>query len=176
MARRGPRLVRGPKRSTQWLFMDPSRNTMAAASTAVFRSSLNAAALALRPFTVVRSIITLTLGSDQQAASEDYDAAFGMCVVSDQARAIGVTAIPTPMTDLGSDLWFFHQILSGSFNFVTGIGIDAQGIVPTAHQTFESKAMRKVEEGQDLAVVVETSAISLGAIMYSAGRILIKLH
>jgi len=37
--------------------------------------------------------------SDQFVATEGYEIAIGMAVVSDQALAIGVTAVPTPFTD-----------------------------------------------------------------------------
>jgi len=40
----------------------------------------------------------------------------------------------------------------------------------------DSKAMRKVEDGQDLIRVVETSSISLGVAIVYSGRALIKLH
>ncbi len=169
---RGGRQVR----DTLWIALAPGRDTLAAASTAAFIASLDAFGLSLRPFTIVRSLIHLSIHSDQVAASENFDAAFGMAVVSDQAVAIGVTAIPTPMTDIESDLWFFHQILHGRFEFISGVGTDSQGVVPPGGHTFESKAMRKVEQGQDLAIVVETSAVSLGAVVYNAGRILVKLH
>jgi len=176
MARNRSRIVRGVRRETAWLFIASRRVTMAGASTAVFTASLNAAALAARPFTVIRTLLHLSLKSDQVAQTEAFDAAAGMCVISDQASAIGVTAVPTPMTDLGSDLWFFHKILDGEFLFSSGVGFEAQGVVPSGGITVESKAMRKINDDSDLAIVTETSAVSIGAIMYLAGRLLIKLH
>jgi len=41
---------------------------------------------------------------------------------------------------------------------------------------YDSRAMRKVPEGSDIAVVIETSAVSLGAVVQTAGRVLVKLH
>ena len=35
-------------------------------------------------------------------------------MVSDQAVAVGVSAIPTPVTELSSDLWFVHQWIMNS--------------------------------------------------------------
>ncbi len=169
---RGGRQVR----ETQWIFLQPGRDVMAASSTAAFVASLNAAALALRPFTVVRTIMHLSLKSDQTGVTEAFDASYGVAVVSDQSVAIGITAIPTPMTDMGSDLWLFHQILDGQFLFISGVGVDPNGVSPPGGITYESRAMRKVSSDQDLVFVTETSAASLGATMYSAGRILIKLH
>jgi len=45
-----------------------------------------------------------------------------------------------------------------------------------AQYSIDSKAMRRVEEGQDLIIVAEFSAAGAGFILAVAGRILIKLH
>ena len=173
--RRSNRVFRGGsfRRETQWLAGGPVRNTLAVGSTAVLTQSLTAAELALRPFTIVRTRGILHVESDQTAAQEFMHAGIGMCVVSDQAIAIGVTAIPTPMTDRVSDLWFLYEEIFNSFLFG-----DATGFITPAgvRSVFDSRAMRKVEEGEDIAVVKETSAISTGAIVTSAFRMLIKLH
>ena len=47
--------------------------------------------------------------SDQSAATELFIGNLGLAVVSDQATAVGVTAVPTPATDRGSDLWFLIE-------------------------------------------------------------------
>ena len=58
------------RRETVW-FGDVYTNTaVAAANTAVLLSSLNAAALALRPFTIVRTRGQLSIRTDQTAATE----------------------------------------------------------------------------------------------------------
>ncbi len=103
---------RGSKtRETVWFQVTETRTTSASANTATLVTTLNAAALAFRPFTVIRTHMTLFVSSDQTGAGENYDVGYGSCVVSDQAAAIGITAVPTPFTDLGSDLWFLHQIM-----------------------------------------------------------------
>ncbi len=162
------------RRQTQWLELEPVRVTMGAASTAILLNSLNTVEKALRPFTVVRARGILHAASDQSVATEFWHATFGFAVVSDQAVAIGVTALPTPDTDRESDLWFVYEELASQFEFKTAVGFDATaGIL----KSWDSKAMRKVEEGQDIAVVTETSAVSAGgALFMSAGRVLIKLH
>jgi len=76
------------RRESIWLTGGFQITGIATASTAVFVASLNAAALALRPFTVVRTRGHLYLRSDQIAAAEAYDISYGMAVVSDQASAI----------------------------------------------------------------------------------------
>ena len=69
---------------------------------------LNAAALALRPFTVVRTRANLIIRSDQQAASELFEVAYGETVVSEQASAAGVVSVPTPVTEDASD-WHVYD-------------------------------------------------------------------
>jgi len=163
------------RRETAWLGGDGSSTALATPSAVVLISSLNAAALQLRPFTVVRTRGLVGVSSDQQAATEDYGGAFGICVVSDQAIAIGVTAVPTPITDDNSDLWFMIERVHGRFSFGSNIGFREVG----QFRTFDSRAMRKVEEGQDLSGVVESEAAGYtasGCIFKAYARILIKLH
>ena len=175
-SRRSGFTTRGGRSVRESLWFDgPVFNTnMGAASTAVLVSSLSAAALALRPFTVVRTRGSMFLETDQQAASEFYQAAIGCCVVSDQAVAIGVTAVPTPFTDQSSDLWYVYEVLMGKLRVGTPSPVELfeSGIF----KDYDSKAMRKVEEGQDLIAVIETSSISLGCTMGHSSRTLIKLH
>ena len=158
------------RRESRWLDVPTVEATLAGAPTAVITNSLTAIELALRPFTVVRSRLSLLVNSDQSAATETYGAAIGMAVVSDQAAAIGVTAVPTPITDQASDLWFLYELAFGRLQFK-----DATGIVEVGQlQLIDSRAMRKVEDGQDLVIVVENTIA--GAVTTSGGRVLIKLH
>jgi len=157
---------RSIRRLTTWLQFQVVQSTLATgASTLVF--GLNAAAEALRPFTIVRSHFMFLLRSDQSAAVEHQVAAWGIAVVSDQASAIGVTAVPTPLTDLASPLWFLHQLVASDESEV----VDKTR--PQQVKYVDSKAMRKVEIGQDVVIVVENAALD-GIIATVAGRMLIK--
>ena len=160
------------KRLTSWFQFQPVRTVLTASGgTLIF--SLNAPALALRPFTVVRSRFELWIQSDQEAVSENQCAAVGMAVVSDQAVAVGVSAIPTPITDMGSDLWFVHQILNSKVTIITAVGAFSEG----QGYSVDSKAMRKVDIGQDLVVVAElSSATSSGFDINIGGRMLVKVN
>ena len=164
------RMSRGPKRKTLWLQFEPLDTTLSAATSAAILFSLNAAALALRPFTIVRSHFEILLRSDQGAAVEQQNGGFGLAVVSDEAVAVGVTAVPTPISQLGSSLWFLHQLYMAQESHVTDV---AQ---PAGVYSIDSKAMRKVEVGQDIIVVAENSAIGLGCTLAAGGRILIKTN
>ncbi len=162
----------GPRRKSVWLAFQPGQDTITAASTALFVGQLSAADLALRPFTIVRTRGVIHYRSDQVAASEAYGMNYGMAVVSDQASAIGVTAIPTPVTDMSSDLWFLMQQMTSRFEFADATGFIESGQV----LTYDSKAMRKVDIGEDVVVVAETASVHLSCRFIDSFRMLVKLH
>ena len=157
-------------RRTSWLDIPLGTDTIAGGGVNLV-ASLTAAELARRPFTIERTHLWIHITSDQLAADEFQFGAVGMAVVSDQALAIGVTAVPTPVTDLASDLWFLHQIIGAEFTLNTAVGFDANGghIVEV-----DSRAKRKVNDGQDVIVVAELAGISFGALVRIGGRLLIK--
>ncbi len=138
------------RKSTWFEFADASTSQSAQGGNIVF--SLNAAALALRPFTVVRTLFEMHVSSDQSAGGERQIGAIGIAIVSDEAVAVGVGAVPTPVTQLGSDLWFAHRYLMCSGSAVN------DGVVGCPF-SFDSKAMRKVDVGQDLVVVLERDLV-----------------
>ena len=158
------------KRLTSWFQFQPVEiQQIGAGGTILF--SLNAAALALRPFTIVRTRFELALWSDQAAAIEEQTAGFAMAVVSDQASAIGVSAVPTPITDMASDLFFVYQLLYADESNLT----DRTRLA--TRMTIDSKAMRKVDIGQDLVVVAELdSGTSDGWFIKAGGRMLVKVN
>ena len=174
MARRftGPSRGRtGSRRQSLWIAAVSSSTTITAANGATIVSSLNVAALALRPFTIVRTRGWMHVRSDQLATGEFYEATYGGIVVTDQAVTAGVASVLSPETDGGSD-WFFYETLGGFFNFATSVGNQDIG----QSKVFDSKAMRKVDLGEDLITVMEASSVSLGVTMVDQFRILIKLH
>ncbi len=156
-------------RLTEWFELSAGGITSTAVGGTIV-ASLNAAALALRPFTVVRQYYELMVRSDQAAAIEVQVGAFGVCVVSDQASGIGVTAVPTPVTDAASDLWMLHQWFMADASTLTDRTIGA------GHYSVSSKAMRKVNGDEDVVIVQEFDASGSGFTLTSAGRLLVKLH
>jgi len=172
MARKSGNVFRGNRlrRATQWLEAPFVSTTLASTNAVALTLVMTAAELALRPFTVVRIRGRMHVRSDQTGALESYGAMMGFCVVSDQAVAIGVSAVPTPDTDLASDAWMLHESVIGSFGFISGVGVLELG----QSVTYESKAMRKVEEGFQLIQVMECP-VNSGTVQ-DVGRVLIKLH
>ncbi len=159
------------RRETTWLDLIPTQATLPSAGSASLLFTLSTLELAMRPFTVVRTHLEIALFSDQAAAIEVQRAGVGIAVVSDQAVGIGITAIPTPITDMESNLWFLHQLIYADESALT------DRTRPEKTMSIDSKAMRKVEIGDDLVVVVESVVtISSGSIFVVGGRILIKNH
>jgi len=160
------------KRETSWLDLPPTAVQLGAASSSLFLQ-LTTAEKAKRPFTIERTHLTILVTSDQQIATETQIGAFGACVVSDQAAAIGITAIPTPIIDLASDLWFLHEMIFNDFTFATAASYQASaGRV----YTIDSHGKRKVNDDQDIVFVGEASTISDGLLFTIGGRLLIKEH
>jgi len=160
------------RRETVWLTIPYQATSIGAASTAVLAGTLNAAGLALRPFTIVRVRGFFHVRSDQNAAEETWGMSMGYSVVSDQASAIGVTAVPTPEADRDSDLFFVYESVVGWQGISSGTSAGELGI----GKEFDSKAMRKVEQGQDVAIAVETPAVVSAGVITESARMLIKLH
>ena len=175
MAGRRTTHFRGTKtrRLTMWIAGQEAANTLAGAGSEVLSGSFNAAALALRPFTIIRVRGIIGISSDQGTAGEDQSAAYGICVVSDQAIAAGVASIPSPNTDQGSDLFFVYEDLVASMFVASNAGVEPQFMTS---RTFDSKAMRKVNDDQDIAVVKANTTLSDGTVVYDRFRMLLKLH
>ena len=116
----------------------------------------------------MRSHFSFWLRSDQSAAIETQNAAIGLAVVSDEAAAVGITGVPLPVTASASSLWFlYHAIQADESSFITGIKSGQFNKV-------DSKAMRKVEVGQDIVVVIENGGVGFGTIVGLSGRLLVK--
>jgi len=171
-ARRSGLVLRGGRQVRETLWGDVvSTFTTLAPGGAVLLNVTGTIFLNLRPWTIVRSRGFLHLGSDQTPSVEQQAADFGICVVSDQAVGIGITALPTPVTDRASDLWQTYVTLMGE----STRAISGNGGYGTE---YDSKAMRKVEDGSQLVFIIEAEAAALtqGCNVRHSGRILIKLH
>ena len=158
------------RRETVWAQGTFLSTTLASTNAVAITAQLSAAGLALRPFTIVRTRGYLSVKSDQTSVAEVYGVQMGFAVVSDQALGVGVSAVPTPDADGQSDLWFVYESLWGDFEVTTDIGRLEMG----QRMAYDSKAMRKVEEGQDVVQVMECPHTS--ALVRDAFRMLLKLH
>jgi len=169
---RGRGRLGAQRRETLWAPIPFTQTTITGSGVALVATA-SAAEDALRPYTIVRTHLHMSILSDQVVAAEEQIVAVGMGVVSDQASAIGATAIPTPVTDLGSDVWYLHHWLMNSFTLLSAVGFQDAG---NQQETYDSKAMRRVEDGFDNFLAIEAPASSDGVVVSLMGRQLLKLH
>ena len=118
--------------------------------------------------TRVRGLISIT--SDASIVVEQQIGAWGMIVVSDEAVAIGVTAIPSPVFDAANDGWFVWVPFAQQSSFSTGAGFQG-GLYHV-----DSKAQRIVQEGSQIAVVVENSSAVHGLSIMQNIRLLARFR
>ena len=177
MARRSPTgrfpaLRQGRRREMVWLPLSPV-NTSFVSSQAVLIASLNAAALAARPFTIVRTKGWIRIVSDQAANTENQYIIVAKIVVKSPAVSAGIASVPTPVTEAGADFFVYEPISAGL------IVSSATSVLEAGNQrSYDSKAMRKVQDDEDVITLAETPAtgISEGLTLFQSDRILIKLH
>ena len=97
----------------------------------------------------VRGIMSWS--SNQTAIAESQIGAFGMIVVNDLALVAGAASIPGPITDGSDDGWFVWEGISSRGAETIGGGTVSQARI------LDSKAMRRIEEGFGVALMVENS-------------------
>ena len=84
--------------------------------------------------------------------------ALGMIVVSSDAFAVGVTAVPGPISDVGND-WFVWA----PFNLLYDDVVTEFDSKYVATVPFDSRGMRKMKIGQNIVVVLEVEADRAGS-------------
>jgi len=170
MARKAFRRV-GQPRQMIWIGAGLGATTISSAATLL--QSLNAAGLALRPFTVVRTHLGIQYTTDQAAAAEFTQGALGVQVVTESAAAAGIAAVPTPLTETDAD-YFVYKPVFQDFVALTLIGFNQLAGDAAVHWV-DSKAMRKVGVDDDIVFTLEQRT-AVGSIIAIEGRMLIKLH
>ena len=173
MARRIQRRFQNQRRPNRdWSAINETVFTTVAAATKVILASFVLKNPGIDE-TILRSVGSLAVASDQVATTEDYMGAFGMIIVTDTALAAGVVSIPGPVTDGDDDGWFTYVGFSQRFTFITGAGFHpaAATMLP-----IDSKAKRVLEEGQSVALVVENASATTGFIAALNLRILAQVR
>ncbi len=168
---RGGNFVRPPARSNVWIGAGFSVQTVAASSS-VLLATYSASALALRPFTIVRTRLVIMFESDQDVGSERGQCVYTEQVVTQVATTAGIASVPTGITDTNAD-YYVYQPLFQRFRFKTAVGFAMHGNGLT--WVVDSKAMRKVGVLDDIAVVIE-NRLATGNDIQVEGRQLVKLH
>jgi len=164
--------VRPAPRSNVWVGAGLAISTISSGTTLL--ATLNAAALALRPFTIVRTHLAIHYTSDQEAVSEFSQAVLSTQVVTETAAASGVAAIPTPIAETDADFLVYKPLFS-DYQAIVTIGGFQDKIGDAQWSQVDSKAMRKVGTDDQVVFVLQQRA-AIGALIALEGRMLIKLH
>ena len=97
---------------------------------------------------------------NQAAATGDgYVGAFGIGKVEANAFAVGVTAVPTPVTDPEWDGWMFWHPIS-AIATVDAETLSITGRVGAQWVPVDTKAMRKMDLGDVIYAVVEVTEVA----------------
>ncbi len=155
MARRFNR-VGHTKRLTSWDATSPETTYIPLAAATV---ALDSTFVSIGPQTIVRVRGQLAVSTDQDVADEDPFGAVGLCIVSDEAAAVGVTAMPKPYIDAESDLWFMHEFWTASVRFGSTVGFARVEF----NLRLDSKGMRRFSEDQTIVLMMENAAAASGA-------------
>ena len=167
---RSSRVVSGNRRLVEWIASaDFTAFTALAGGAAILHQSISLG----EPFTIVRTRGSLYVASDQIVASELTAGALGMAVVTTQAAGIGVTAVPTPIADQGSESFFLQRPYG--INFGTTAAGTAAADIQGWEFMFDSKGQRKVTESETVAVLLENATL-VGINFALVFRMLLKLH
>ena len=173
----------GQRRKSSWSVGPDNQN-----GTALTGNAVNIWAISSQPtvsgLTLVRTrgefLIFLETAT---AAGDGYVGAVGIGVATTAAVAVGVTAVPTPITEEDWDGWLWHSyfhVVAPSALTAAGTSKEVSGIAggsALVRIPIDSKAMRKLEDS-DFSVfgAVEVAEIGTATMRYyAATRLLVKL-
>ena len=171
-ATRGRSFGGGVRRTTEWIGASWALQDVAANSSALVVSFTAAQLIDHIPFTITRVVgMWMTAIDAGFVTDQDYFACLGGTVLLERARAGGI--VPRPFTDLGDDNWFLHA-MSGAY--LEEVLTSEAASVTSQMIHFDSRAQRKVEDGDAISFIVE-NAVG-GDTMQTSGafRLLCKLH
>ena len=84
-------------------------------------------------------------------ATNEVTGAVGMIVVSSDALAVGITALPGPLSDIENDWFVYEPFALGT----EAVNPPADSRVSHASFRFDSRGMRKMKFGESLVMVAE---------------------
>ena len=160
MPRRALRRGRGFRPATFWAGDIPIIQTVVPAASKVILSSFTNASG--EELTIRRTRGLFTVSSDQSAASEFVIGAMGALAVTNTALTAGVASLPDPFTDVDDDVWYVFEHFAQTLQVFTAVGVEPRFVT---HYAFDSKAMRKVPDGEGIAFVAANAAAANGCTM-----------
>ena len=121
------------------------------------------------PGTLIRSRGLVTLELPSYAADALVFGAFGAGIVSAEALAVGITAVPHPYRDADWGGWMIWQAIGMRFEFNDATGT----FLASWNYDVDSKAMRKVGPNEAWVFVAESQSGAFS--IHESVRLLLKL-
>ena len=123
--------------------------------------------------TLLRTRGALLLAAIPDLAADETVVGLGVIVVHANALAIGTTALPGPLNDVGAD-WLWHQFVTFDALGASGETGDSNSLV--AQVEIDSKAMRKVAPDSVVVLMGETATDEMANVTASGGIRLLFGH
>ena len=139
---------RAHRRLTEWSSLAAQGYVTVAAAGATLISSVSFE----DPGTIIRSRGIISVKPTTHNSDQDFHGAFGIGLVSAEALAVGVTALPEPFSDADWGGWMVWQPFSFNWDFSDLTGQRFGSI----QMAIDSKAMRKVEPSSAMVFVAES--------------------
>ena len=105
--------------------------------------------------TIIRTRGQVSIQPGSFAADLNVIGAFGVGIVSDEAAAIGVTAVPGPFDSADWTGWYVWRSFSLHLDVQSAVGFDVQSMI---NMEVDSKAMRKIYPNETFVLVAESQA------------------
>ena len=157
---------RGERRKTTWV--GPAIQgfvNVASGGSTIISSATNE-----EPETVVRVRGMVAIEAQSYAADLGITGAFGMGIVSAEAFAIGITAVPKPFANADWGGWLVWRSFGLRFESITQAGV----LLASWSMEIDSKAMRKAVANEVLVSVAESQGGAFA--LFDGTRVLTMLH
>ncbi len=144
------RNVTSARRRTGWS-IGPCTADSPVSVSASFSAVVSVEATQVITLARIRGMYELYLTSSVSSVGDGFRGAMGMCRVQEEQIAVGITAIPLPLTDEDWDGWLWHEywhLHSPTTAFDGAAAVFTRGVI-------DSKAMRKFSPSESLAWVIE---------------------
>ncbi len=158
------------RRLTEWVSLRANFSDFTSGQTKVVSSLSQAQLRDFVPCTIIRTVGLLVVAADTNfITNQTYSGAVGGCLVREDARISAV--VPDAFENSGDDVWFWHQF----FAAIIDDRADSD-IVVSQNFMVDSKAQRKVVDGDALIFTAQGGGESDGFDLALYLRILLKLH
>ena len=161
------------RRLNSWIVGPEGTAAATIASTSLFTNGVQATADGLTAVRI-RGDLNIALSTITSSLDGFGRIAVGICIVSENAGDIGVTAIPSPLDDIlwGGWMWYWTGSVFGPSTTVTNSNGPANVRIP-----IDGKAMRKFKQSDVMFGVIQV-ANEIGSAVITAKlntRVLVKL-